>query len=197
MKASKAVFLKTYGRRKRKLSAWLSLENRREAFDSTVSTDGDVSVFEPSRPVKIRWVSSLRENFPFRCTILSLQCYFRYIIMSVLFKQRLLMFIFFFLKLLMCSCVSKPNPVHERGRRVFPVTEWCIVQEERPHSVWMRRTSTRTICRHPLRLVVFSLLSRAKQPGLFKNEKREADILDAVIVFMCIFTIITRRKYFS
>lgn len=42
---------------------------------------------------------------------------------------------FIFLKILMCSCVSKPNPVLQRGRRVFPVTECCVLQEVRPHSV--------------------------------------------------------------
>ncbi|XP_034543402.1 serine/threonine-protein kinase haspin [Notolabrus celidotus] len=49
MKPLKPVYLKTYGKQTRKLSAWISPENRKQAFESTLSTDGDVSVFEPSR----------------------------------------------------------------------------------------------------------------------------------------------------
>lgn len=56
MKPSKPLFMKTYGRQRRKVSAWISPENRKQAFDSTLSTDGDVSVFEPSKPTKIRYV---------------------------------------------------------------------------------------------------------------------------------------------
>ncbi|XP_059190722.1 uncharacterized protein haspin [Centropristis striata] len=54
MKPLKPVFMKTYGKERRKLSAWLSPENRKQAFDSTRSTDGDMSVFEPAKPTKTR-----------------------------------------------------------------------------------------------------------------------------------------------
>ncbi|XP_032387121.1 uncharacterized protein haspin [Etheostoma spectabile] len=50
MKPLKPLFLKTYGKERRKLSAWISPENRKQAFDSTCSTDGDMSVFEPAKP---------------------------------------------------------------------------------------------------------------------------------------------------
>ncbi|KAF1395219.1 hypothetical protein PFLUV_G00009270 [Perca fluviatilis] len=54
MKPLKPLFLKTYGKERRKLSAWISPENRKQAFDSTPSTDGDMSVFEPAEPLMIR-----------------------------------------------------------------------------------------------------------------------------------------------
>nr|XP_046269844.1 uncharacterized protein haspin isoform X2 [Scatophagus argus] len=54
MKPLKPLFMKTYGKQIRKVSAWISPENRKQAFDSTRSTDGDTSVFEPSKPTKIR-----------------------------------------------------------------------------------------------------------------------------------------------
>ncbi|XP_031141727.1 serine/threonine-protein kinase haspin [Sander lucioperca] len=54
MKPLKPLFLKTYGKERRKLSAWISPENRKQAFDSTPSTDGDMSVFEPAKPPMIR-----------------------------------------------------------------------------------------------------------------------------------------------
>ncbi|XP_034713945.1 serine/threonine-protein kinase haspin isoform X1 [Etheostoma cragini] len=50
MKPSKPLFLKTYGKERRKLSAWISPENRKQAFDSTCSTDGDAAVCEPAKP---------------------------------------------------------------------------------------------------------------------------------------------------
>ncbi|XP_074486194.1 uncharacterized protein haspin isoform X2 [Sebastes fasciatus] len=50
MKPVKPVFLKTYGRERRKVSAWISPDNRKQAFDSTRSTDGDASVYEPAKP---------------------------------------------------------------------------------------------------------------------------------------------------
>lgn len=51
MKPFKPLFMKTYGKQIRKVSAWLSPENRKQVFDSSVSTDGDV--FEPSNiPLK-------------------------------------------------------------------------------------------------------------------------------------------------
>lgn len=53
MKPIKPVFMKTYGKQIRKVPAWLSPENRKQVFDSSVSTDGDISVFEPSNiPLK-------------------------------------------------------------------------------------------------------------------------------------------------
>ncbi|XP_031732206.1 uncharacterized protein haspin [Anarrhichthys ocellatus] len=54
MKPLKPLFLKTYGKERRKLSAWISPENRNQAFDSTRSTDGDSSVFEPAKPTRKR-----------------------------------------------------------------------------------------------------------------------------------------------
>nr|XP_020514192.1 serine/threonine-protein kinase haspin [Labrus bergylta] len=55
MKPVKSVFLKTYGKQTRKLSGWLSPEDRKQAFDSSsLSTDGDVSVFEPRNTTRIR-----------------------------------------------------------------------------------------------------------------------------------------------
>ncbi|XP_041640124.1 uncharacterized protein haspin isoform X2 [Cheilinus undulatus] len=55
MKPLKSIFLKTYGKQTRKLSAWISPENRKQAFDSSLSTDGDVSAFElPTRTAKLR-----------------------------------------------------------------------------------------------------------------------------------------------
>ncbi|XP_068583181.1 serine-rich adhesin for platelets [Cebidichthys violaceus] len=54
MKPLKTLFLKTYGKERRKLSAWISPENRNQAFDSTRSTDGDSSVFEPAKPTRKR-----------------------------------------------------------------------------------------------------------------------------------------------
>ncbi|XP_054460473.1 uncharacterized protein haspin [Anoplopoma fimbria] len=54
MKPLKPLFLKTYGKERRKLSAWISPDNRKQAFDSTRSTDGDSSVFEPAKPTRKR-----------------------------------------------------------------------------------------------------------------------------------------------
>ncbi|XP_067354374.1 uncharacterized protein haspin isoform X2 [Channa argus] len=48
----KPLFLKTYGKKKRKLSAWISPENRKRAFDSTLSSDGDSSGFERAKPTR-------------------------------------------------------------------------------------------------------------------------------------------------
>ncbi|XP_061881973.1 uncharacterized protein haspin [Entelurus aequoreus] len=45
----KAVYLKTYGRRLRKLTAWISPQTRKGVFDSSRTTDGDESVFEPTK----------------------------------------------------------------------------------------------------------------------------------------------------
>ncbi|KAI3353200.1 hypothetical protein L3Q82_019760 [Scortum barcoo] len=58
MKPLKPLFLKTYGKQKRKLSAWICPENRRQAFDSTSSTDGDSSVFEPEKTTRPRYEES-------------------------------------------------------------------------------------------------------------------------------------------
>ncbi|XP_053274579.1 uncharacterized protein haspin [Pleuronectes platessa] len=54
MKPVKALFLKTYGKQRRKLPAWVSPENRKRVFDSTDSADGDISVFESAKPPRIR-----------------------------------------------------------------------------------------------------------------------------------------------
>ncbi|XP_031606929.1 uncharacterized protein haspin [Oreochromis aureus] len=53
MKPVKPLYLKTYGKQRRKVSAWISPEDRKQAFDSTPSSS-DVSVFEPSKPQRIR-----------------------------------------------------------------------------------------------------------------------------------------------
>ncbi|XP_061772221.1 uncharacterized protein haspin [Nerophis ophidion] len=45
----KAVYLKTYGRQIRKLPAWISPHTRKGVFDSSRTTDGDDSVFEPAK----------------------------------------------------------------------------------------------------------------------------------------------------
>ncbi|XP_068178237.1 serine-rich adhesin for platelets [Antennarius striatus] len=52
MKPLKPVYMKTYGKQRRRLSAWISPDDRKQAFDSSRSTDGDASVFESSKPVK-------------------------------------------------------------------------------------------------------------------------------------------------
>ncbi|XP_073326586.1 uncharacterized protein haspin [Pagrus major] len=54
MKPFKSLYMKTYGKQGRKVSAWISPENRKQVFDSTTSTDGDISVFEPSKPARPR-----------------------------------------------------------------------------------------------------------------------------------------------
>ncbi|KAM4751380.1 uncharacterized protein haspin isoform 2-T2 [Anableps anableps] len=53
MKPFQPLFLKTYGKQKRKVSAWISPEDRRKAFDSTPSSD-DLSVFEAAKPRRTR-----------------------------------------------------------------------------------------------------------------------------------------------
>ncbi|CAJ1052236.1 serine/threonine-protein kinase haspin [Xyrichtys novacula] len=65
MKPIKSTFLRTYGKHSRKLSAWISPNDRKQAFDSTASTDADVSVFEPrGRRVKKTSVSGGRAVRP-------------------------------------------------------------------------------------------------------------------------------------
>ncbi|XP_026160265.1 serine-rich adhesin for platelets isoform X2 [Mastacembelus armatus] len=56
MDASKPLYLKTYGKLKRKVCAWISPVNHKRAFDSSHSTEGDVSVFEPAKPAGKRSV---------------------------------------------------------------------------------------------------------------------------------------------
>uniref|UniRef100_A0A3Q2P487 Serine/threonine-protein kinase haspin n=1 Tax=Fundulus heteroclitus TaxID=8078 RepID=A0A3Q2P487_FUNHE len=53
MKPFKPLFLKTYGKQRRRLSAWISSDDRRKAFDSTPSSD-DTSAFEAAKPSKTR-----------------------------------------------------------------------------------------------------------------------------------------------
>lgn len=43
MKPPKPIFLKTYGKKKKILSAWILPDKRKQAFDSILSTDGDDS----------------------------------------------------------------------------------------------------------------------------------------------------------
>nr|XP_057938662.1 uncharacterized protein haspin [Doryrhamphus excisus] len=50
----KPLYLKTYGKQKRKMTPWLSPEDHKRAFDTTESADGDDSVFEPAKPTRIR-----------------------------------------------------------------------------------------------------------------------------------------------
>ncbi|XP_061840427.1 uncharacterized protein haspin [Nerophis lumbriciformis] len=45
----KAVYLKTYGKGLRKLTAWISPQTGKGVFDSSKTTDGDESVFEPAK----------------------------------------------------------------------------------------------------------------------------------------------------
>ncbi|XP_029921060.1 uncharacterized protein haspin isoform X3 [Myripristis murdjan] len=52
MTRGKPLFMKTYGRQKRKISAWISPDIRRQAFESTASSETDASVFEPAKPAK-------------------------------------------------------------------------------------------------------------------------------------------------
>lgn len=59
MKPFKSLTMKTYGKQIRKVSAWLSPENRKQVFDSSVSTDGDISVFEPSNNPLKRYVQQV------------------------------------------------------------------------------------------------------------------------------------------
>ncbi|XP_029285953.1 uncharacterized protein haspin [Cottoperca gobio] len=54
MKPGKPLFLKTYGKERRMLPAWIVPENRKQTFDSTRSTDGDSSVVEPEKLSRIR-----------------------------------------------------------------------------------------------------------------------------------------------
>ncbi|XP_029948727.1 uncharacterized protein haspin [Salarias fasciatus] len=52
MRQFKPVLLKTYGKQRRKLSAWISPENRKQAFDSSGSSNG--SAFESPKQKKTR-----------------------------------------------------------------------------------------------------------------------------------------------
>ncbi|XP_008290655.1 uncharacterized protein haspin [Stegastes partitus] len=52
MKPSKPLILKTYGKQRRKVSAWISPDDRKQAFDSTLSTDD--SVFEDRKSKRTR-----------------------------------------------------------------------------------------------------------------------------------------------
>ncbi|CAK6972198.1 uncharacterized protein haspin isoform X1 [Scomber scombrus] len=49
MEPRKPLYLKTYGRQRRQMSAWISPDHRKQAFDSTGSSEGDISVFEPAK----------------------------------------------------------------------------------------------------------------------------------------------------
>ncbi|XP_076026351.1 uncharacterized protein haspin [Genypterus blacodes] len=53
MKPAKPLFMKTYGKQKRKLSAWIPPDNRKKAFESSASSASDVSVFEPPKRSKV------------------------------------------------------------------------------------------------------------------------------------------------
>ncbi|XP_071779313.1 uncharacterized protein LOC139930121 [Centroberyx gerrardi] len=54
MERVQPLFMRTYGKRGRKISAWLSPDNRKQAFESTATSDGDISVFEPAKPTRIK-----------------------------------------------------------------------------------------------------------------------------------------------
>ncbi|XP_045567157.1 uncharacterized protein [Salmo salar] len=47
-RAGQPLFMKTYGKQKRKLEAWISPDNRKQVFDTTSSSD--LSIAEPSNP---------------------------------------------------------------------------------------------------------------------------------------------------
>ncbi|XP_028262700.1 uncharacterized protein haspin [Parambassis ranga] len=53
MKKSKPVFVKTYGKQKRRVDGWILPENHKQAFDTSQSTE-DGSVFEPPKPKKTK-----------------------------------------------------------------------------------------------------------------------------------------------
>ncbi|KAF7662569.1 hypothetical protein LDENG_00233220 [Lucifuga dentata] len=54
MKAAKPLFLMTYGKQKRKLTAWISPDNRKQAFESSECSTSDISLYEPEKPRKTR-----------------------------------------------------------------------------------------------------------------------------------------------
>ncbi|XP_069553603.1 uncharacterized protein haspin [Brachyistius frenatus] len=62
MLPSRPLYLKTYGKQRRKVSAWILPDDRKQAFDSTASTE-DVSVFEAPKPKRI-CVASRRAKRP-------------------------------------------------------------------------------------------------------------------------------------
>ncbi|KAJ4944199.1 hypothetical protein JOQ06_012744 [Pogonophryne albipinna] len=72
MNRTRPVFIKTYGGKRRMLSAWLLPDNRKRDFDSTRSTDGDSFVAEPSKPPRNREkktsVAARRERIPAKKT---------------------------------------------------------------------------------------------------------------------------------
>lgn len=83
MKPSKPLFMKTYGKQMRKISAWLSPENRKQVFDSSFSTDGDIPVLETSNRLKryVRVVQSLSRSSSVQCIIV---IYFKFFAALVL-----------------------------------------------------------------------------------------------------------------
>ncbi|XP_061627146.1 uncharacterized protein haspin isoform X3 [Phyllopteryx taeniolatus] len=54
MSSVKPIFLRTYGRKRRRLTAWFSPKKHKQAFDSSLSTHSDDSSFEPDKKHKIR-----------------------------------------------------------------------------------------------------------------------------------------------
>ncbi|KAI4832018.1 hypothetical protein KUCAC02_015002, partial [Chaenocephalus aceratus] len=72
MNRAQPVFIKTYGRERRMVSAWILPDNRKRDFDSTHSTDGDSFVAEPSKPPRNREkktsVAARRERIPAKKT---------------------------------------------------------------------------------------------------------------------------------
>ncbi|KAK5926669.1 hypothetical protein CgunFtcFv8_022220 [Champsocephalus gunnari] len=72
MNRAQPVFIKTYGRERRMVSAWILPDNRKRDFDSTRSTDGDSFVAEPSKPPRNREkktsVAARRERIPAKKT---------------------------------------------------------------------------------------------------------------------------------
>ncbi|XP_047430907.1 uncharacterized protein haspin [Mugil cephalus] len=54
MEPSKPLFLKTYGKQRRKLSAWILPSDRKQVFDSTASPDDNSSLFEQPGPKTTR-----------------------------------------------------------------------------------------------------------------------------------------------
>ncbi|KAK1885863.1 Serine/threonine-protein kinase haspin [Dissostichus eleginoides] len=72
MNSTQPVFMKTYGKKRRMMSAWILPDNRKRDFDSTRSTDGDSFVAEPSKPPRKREkktsVAARRERIPAKKT---------------------------------------------------------------------------------------------------------------------------------
>ncbi|XP_034045091.1 serine/threonine-protein kinase haspin [Thalassophryne amazonica] len=54
MKSVKPLYLKTYGKHRRKLSAWISPENRKQIFETDPSSESDILISEPRKSERTR-----------------------------------------------------------------------------------------------------------------------------------------------